>query len=275
MSSHPFPVLADRLEPDASQADTAQPHAARPGTLRRSPSWRLAFGGRWGWCGGLTGVGSLVLAISVVTGQPPEPAPALPLQQLELPTPAAGEDDDGLQQVVIPLSDVVRRRIEEALNQPTKDDQGRPLPPASTGDPILDDVLEVIRRRGSVVEGSMLDPRNEASALGTPPTEDRVPPVPPRPYDAVPYADELNQPPRRTAVPAGSGYVGGGPDARFAAAEALLKAARKLSEVPGGDDATDRLIATMRERATMLLIDQYSPNPADYSPADFGSDSFE
>lgn len=77
--------------------------------------------------------------------QPPKPAPPLTLPQLELPTPAA-EDDDGRQKVGTPLSDAVRRRAEDAYSQPYLDRFGRPLPPASTKDPILNDVLRAFGR---------------------------------------------------------------------------------------------------------------------------------
>jgi hypothetical protein len=182
-----------------------------------------------------------------------------------------GADNGNVQQVVIPLSGEVRKRIEEALRQPTKDQRGNPLPPTSTGDPILDDVLQVIRNRGSVLDGSSLDPQADLEATPQPPSPNRtVRPAPPRPLPQA-RIEEFPDPQTYPAEPL-SGYRGEPrygssdagqprPDSRFVAAEALLRAARLLADVPATDEGTAALIGAMRERAAMLLIDQFTPDP--------------
>lgn len=220
--------------------------------------------------------------------QPPTP-PNDTTSRLELPQPAAvplgngpkgveakGDDNSNVQQVVIPLSGEVRKRIQDALRQPTKDQRGNPLPPASTGDPILDDVLQVIRNRGSVLNGSSLDPRAVLEAAPQPPATGRMArPAPQRPAPQRPVpptrVEEFPNPETYPAEPL-SGYRGEPrygssetgqprPDSRFIAAEALLRAARLLADTPASDEGTAALINSMRERAAMLLIDQFTPDP--------------
>lgn len=227
------------------------------------------------------------------TSPPPAPQtrpPQLPTTaegttpRIELPQPVVvpngadpkgadtkGADNGNVQQVVIPLSGEVRKRIEEALRQPTKDQRGNPLPPTSTGDPILDDVLQVIRNRGSVLDGSSLDPQADLEAAPQPPSPNRtVRPAPPRPLPQA-RIEEFPDPQSYPAEPL-SGYRGEPrygsseagqprPDSRFVAAEALLRAARLLADVPATDEGTAALIGAMRERAAMLLIDQFTPDP--------------
>ena len=172
---------------------------------------------------------------------------------------------------MIPLSGEVRKRIEDALRKPTKDQRGNPLPPTSTGDPILDDVLQVIRNRGSVLDGSSLDPQTYLEAAPQPPATGRtVRPAPPRPLPRA-RIEEFPDPQTYPAEPL-SGYPAAPrygsseagqprPDSRFVAAEALLRAARLLADVPATDEGTAALIGAMRERAAMLLIDQFTPDP--------------
>lgn len=163
-------------------------------------------------------------------------------QAAEIPRDSASDSaaEDRENQVVVPLSEPARRWIEQALRQQAIDPTA---PPRSTGDPILDDVLDVIRRQGSLLDGSSLDPRSEAP--DTLPREvdpsDRVPP-PPSP--GLPGLE----------LPA----VAQHPDARFHAAESLLRAARELAALGSRDRASNELIAAMREQATMLLVDEYS-----------------
>ena len=182
-----------------------------------------------------------------------------------------GADNGNVQQIVIPLSGEVRKRIEDALRKPTKDQRGNPLPPTSTGDPILDDVLQVIRNRGSVLDGSSLDPQTYLEAAPQPPATGRtVRPAPPRPLPRA-RIEEFPDPQTYPAEPL-SGYPAAPrygssdagqprPDSRFVAAEALLRAARLLADVPATDEGTAALIGAMRERAAMLLIDQFTPDP--------------
>jgi hypothetical protein len=173
----------------------------------------------------------------------------------ELPQNAT---EDDLQEVVVPLSDAVKRKIAEALSKqssPATGDQ-------STGDPILDDVLNVIRRQGSLLDGSSLDPRNLSDAS---PERQFRPSTDPSVTDQ-PGVDQSDT--ARPRISLADQFPGGsrrkvkasaeGPDDRFAVAESLLRAARKLAMLPGGDPQRQRLIAGMREQATVLMIDEFS-----------------
>src|SRR5690606_35772207 len=91
----------------------------------------------------------VVLGLSgAVLSQTPAQAPDAP--QPSADPPAA---DEGADQVVVPLSEPARRWIEQALRRQANDPTA-PIP--STGDALLDDVLDVIRRQGSVLDGSAL-----------------------------------------------------------------------------------------------------------------------
>jgi hypothetical protein len=162
----------------------------------------------------------LVLAglflLSEVRSQPP----------YELPQGATAEE---LQQVVVPLSDAVKQRITEALANPAQ--QGGVG--GSSGDPILDDVLNVIRRQGSILDGTSLDE-----------SLDRAP---------LPASGASERLPNRQSSKAGDSA-----DERFFTAECLLKAARKLAALSDGDAQRQRLVAAMREQAAMLMIDEFS-----------------
>src|SRR5690606_30043368 len=94
----------------------------------------------------------MVLGVSgPAVSQPPPVTPDPPQASAE--PPAA---DGGANQVVVPLSEPARRWIEQALRRQANDPTA-PIP--STGDALLDDVLDVIRRQGSVLDGSALDDR--------------------------------------------------------------------------------------------------------------------
>lgn len=221
---HPIPPHADFLgKGDQDNVFTG----ARPTPLRYPSRWLAA------------GVVVAAMAFAgAVGGQPPyELPPATP--------------DNELQEVVVPLSDAVKRRIAEAL---AKD--GDPQEPmASTGDPILDDVLNVIRRQGSVLDGSSLDPQKIPAGEAL----DR----------SLPAADEgvlprggLLSPLPPAVSPTGEPMISG-PEGRFYVAESLLRAARELASLPGRDSQRNRLIAAMREQATVLMIDEFSQLPTE------------
>jgi hypothetical protein len=163
----------------------------------------------------------------------------------ELPKQATETE---LQEVVVPLSDAVKRKISEALSRDAQSNE----PSGSTGDPILDDVLNVIRRQGSVLDGSSLDPQlppaKTGSPLGSRNAENDSPIFSGDPVPAYPIDDEQSL---------------SGPDARFHVAESLLRAARELAALPGRDQQRNRLIAAMREQATVLMIDEFSQIPND------------
>ena len=71
----------------------------------------------------------------------PNPAPPSPFPQLELPATAAPP-------VVIPQNSAVEKRIRKALSGESS---------GGTGDPVLDDILGVLNKRGSILDGSTLD----------------------------------------------------------------------------------------------------------------------
>lgn len=125
-----------------------------------------------------------------VAQQPPA-APQLPSQQ-----PPAQANDQGIQ-----------RSILEAL-------QGKPTA-APEDEPLLDDVLDLIRRQGSVLDGSMLGAAEETPAAAEP-KEDT--------------------------------------EAQCRAAEALLRASRLLTALPGeGDPDRHQLAQQMRRQAAKCL----------------------
>lgn len=178
---------------------------------------------------------STLLAVANAAGQPP----------YELPSDATEND---LQEVVVPLSDAVKRKITEALSRDGQQDDAS----GSTGDPILDDVLNVIRRQGSVLDGSSLAP--QSGQPGIFPQENR---------QAAGASQRVPPPHPSAMVPSVNGDQLSGPDARFHVAESLLRAARKLAALPGRDQQRTRVIAAMREQATVLMIDEFSQLPTD------------
>jgi hypothetical protein len=110
--------------------------------------------------------------------------------------------------------------------------------------------LDVIRRQGSVLDGSSLEVASgDLSGQAELPSRDPLR----FPDSAIPV------PGSDSPVP-GYGLDSGAPtaDARFHVAESLLRAARKLAALPGADVGRARLVAAMREQATVLLIDEFS-----------------
>lgn len=103
--------------------------------------------------------------------------------------------------------------------------------PAQTGDGVLDDILEIAKQRGSVLDGSLLDDDR---------SDDRLPGV------------ELGDPSHKMTSPQKSATSQPARTARVA--EQLLKAARLLESV-SNDDSNDPLIDAMRRKAGDLLID--------------------
>jgi hypothetical protein len=176
------------------------------------------------------------LVMDHAAGQPP----------LSVPQSATPQE---LEQVVVPLSDAVKKRIAAALAQ----DASRGAAPGgmapSSGDPILDDVLDVIRRQGSVLDGSSLDPKiNPANG------SDRVDaPIMVDPRSAVRQSPNVYP-----MLPSTDAFSVHGPDARFHVAELLLRAARELAALPDRDAQRNRIISAMREQATVLMIDEFS-----------------
>ncbi len=155
---------------------------------------------------------------------------AIPIggQQPEAPKAVLVIPDDE-QIKVAPLGgtkreEAIRKRIEEVL-------RNRSATNPTSGDPMLDDLLELLRTRGSVLDGSLLDPQ--------------VPADQPRPPSDL--RDER-------AVTSGNVLV----SKSYALAEQMLKIARRLEGV--GDDSGSRaaLVVLLRREATRILIDEIS-----------------
>jgi hypothetical protein len=113
-----------------------------------------------------------------------------------------------------------------------------------TGDPVLDEVLNIIRQRGSVLRGSELDLQNQP--MQTPriaiiETEDPLEPI------------------------NGMGGEFGRPSPGYLAAEQLLKSARNLERLNATNERTE-LIRAMRSHAAKLLIDAISQDTQTLRP---------
>lgn len=148
-------------------------------------------------------------------------------------------------EIVIPLSEPAQRWIEDALQRQASQPGA---PAAATGDPILDEVLDVIRRRGSVLNGSALDPQSGQPATGLDQQS-----LTPAPAPSAPQQNAFSSQGLGTEIPDAAG-----PDARFHVAESLLRSARQLAALGQRDQASERLVSAMREQAAMLLLEHYS-----------------
>jgi len=109
-------------------------------------------------------------------------------------------------------------------------------PPTETqpsGDPILDDVLGIIRRQGSVLDGSVLDPKADEALPDTF-----------LPLKDAGKSESFDR------------------DSVYRAAEQLLRVSRMLQRLRGRDRGRDRdsdeLIRSMRLQAAKMLIDATS-----------------
>lgn len=96
--------------------------------------------------------------------------------------------------------------------------------PVTDGDPVLDDLLQLIRRRGSVLDGTVLDPSNEFDGPGS------------------------------SASGAGATDRNTIEDNKAFAAESLLRSARMLGQLGTPDDARRELMTRMRQEAAKLLV---------------------
>jgi hypothetical protein len=148
-----------------------------------------------------------------------------------------------------------RAQIVEALrNAKAARDAGQTIEPGNTGNMVLDDVLEIIRRRGSVLDGSSLDPANDDApliiTLPLEPSDGREP---------LGGRESLSG-----DVPAAS--------AVYDAAEQLLRSARLLEKLSRAGDLPideDRamLIRSMRGQAGRLLIQAIAREAESVTPA--------
>ena len=92
-----------------------------------------------------------------------------------------------------------------------------------TGDPMLEDVLQIIEQRGSVLDGSSLDPKADESAAENGP-------------GTTTDANDADQAASKTRT-----------------AERLLKAARCLEEIQPLDETRRELVNRMRRETVRLL----------------------
>jgi len=99
----------------------------------------------------------------------------------------------------------------------------------SSGDPILDDVLGIIRRKGSVLDGSVLDPKADEALSDTF-----------LPSKNAGKSESFER------------------DSVYHAAEQLLRVSRMLQRLRSRDRDSDELIRTMRLQAAKMLIDATS-----------------
>ncbi len=147
---------------------------------------------------------------------------ASPVSEAQAPIPESPTDDQPLEipklEVVpvapVPNTEQQQTKIRSAL------DGGAPV---TDGDPVLDDLLQLIRRRGSVLDGTVLDPSSDFDV----PTHD-------------PNARQASDP---RAVE----------DDMAFAAESLLRSARVLSQLGPPDPDRRELITRMRLEAGKLL----------------------
>jgi len=156
------------------------------------------------------------------------PLPSISLAQLTLPpdtqAPNAAQSVPGLSvpgQSVPGQSRADKARVEGQISESLRG-RGPFGEGQSSGDPILDDVLDVIRQRGSVVDGSILDPM----------------------LDLKSELQDDGEWGKLSSV--------------YLAAESLLKSARILEGLSDQSSSRLQLIRSMRSEATKLLIDAVS-----------------
>lgn len=127
----------------------------------------------------------------------------------------------------LPSAPGVKKRIEQAIENGVQN--------ASSGDPVLEGILQTLQSKGSVLDGSSLDTRENWDASPSP----RVAPTP----------LSLN------VVEVGSGLS----DADYELAEQLLKTARLISEQRHMDTQRRELVQRLRTEAARML--QAPPQP--------------
>jgi hypothetical protein len=151
------------------------------------------------------------------------PLPSISLAQLTLPpdtqAPTPAQSVPG--QSVPGQSRADKARVEGQISESLRG-RGPFGEGQSSGDPILDDVLDVIRQRGSVVDGSILDPM----------------------LDLKSELQDDGEWGKLSSV--------------YLAAESLLKSARILEGLSDQSSSRLQLIRSMRSEATKLLIDAVS-----------------
>jgi len=113
----------------------------------------------------------------------------------------------------------------------------------TSGDPILDDVLDVIRKQGSVLRGSELDPESD--------------------LPSIPLNDGFQSQERSRPSPSSESNR---THSSYLVAEQLLRSARALESLDGMTDRRSELIHGMRSQAAKLLIDAISKDAQPIQP---------
>lgn len=137
-----------------------------------------------------------------------------------MPTPAEPPAD---QPKTLELPDLPDLKIPDRKENPQRDERIQRIirdsleqgSAAETGDPVLDDVLQVIKNRPSILQGSSLDPAVDQDS--------------PKPDSTV--------------------------SARAHAAECLLRAARVLERIDLADENRRELVNQMRRESVRLLTE--------------------
>ena len=127
-----------------------------------------------------------------------------------------------------------RARVEELMQEALQRDGSRP----SSGDQTLDDVLRVLRQRGSILDDSSLDPQQQDPRL-TPAGPDESP---------QPLQGSLPKTLRRVPSPSVTPQ-------RARAAELLLRTSRVLENLGAIDDNRRKLIDELRREAVKVLTE--------------------
>jgi hypothetical protein len=160
-------------------------------------------------------------------------APIACFAQYSLPSQAPSADP--LDAPVAPIDPDVKAKIMQSIAESLRAEPDKAVAPA-TDDPVLEDVLSIIRNRGSVLQGSALDPS------ATPDTTSKYSPEDQATGDVAPSA------------------------AVYVACEQLLRTARQLSKLPAPNASRTNLIREMRREAARMLIEAISLETATLTP---------
>lgn len=153
-------------------------------------------------------VGVFAIGSNTCEAQSPPAVPPTPKLQPEAPTL------DTIPVSPVPNPDQQQKKVQIALESDVL---------VTDSDPLFDDLLQLIRRKGSVLDGTILDPANESKVFST--------------------EDQSGNASQQNATD----------DARAFAAESLLRSARLLSHLSAPDTDRRELISRMRLEAAKLL----------------------
>jgi hypothetical protein len=187
-----------------------------------------------------------LLAAPAFSGDPPTPAGGG--NRITLP------NDDPASPQPPPDNPALRQAIDRAL----RGDKSVTAP-----EPLADGLIDAIRDRKSVLEGSLLDPAREKRGGDNP----APPPLAGSTADVTGSpADGLPQP--SPSRPSESGRLSEPGRQHWLAAELLLKTARLIDKLDPADENRQRLVNQMRREAVRLLTGAASESPAPLPPAE-------